>query len=174
MILSEKKISTSNKSLIFIICLGLFTGLFLKLFVVDILYVSGTSMEPTIKNNSTIIANKLQYGISLPYTEKLFVQWANPKKNDIVIYLYNDKIVVKRCVAVSGELLEYSSNPLYTLRVGEKEIPLTENQYKKISSFSSVPKGYILAIGDNYQDSVDSRTYGFVSVKNILGKVICK
>ena len=37
-----------------------------------------------------------------------------------------------------------------------------------------VPEGYVLAIGDNYSQSIDSRTYGFVPVKNILGKVLWK
>ena len=93
---------------------------------------------------------------------------------DVVIYLYNNKIVVKRCVACEGQSLEYSSNPIYTVKVGDNEIPLTESQYMRLKDAAQVPEGYILAVGDNYEVSVDSRDYGFVSVKNVLGKVLCK
>ena len=44
----------------------------------------------------------------------------------------------------------------------------------RLKDAAQVPDGYILAVGDNYEVSVDSRDYGFVSVKNVLGKVLCK
>ena len=76
--------------------------------------------------------------------------------------------------ATAGDLLEYSSVKPYTLKTGGKEIPLTENQYYNLKNSTAVPEGYILAIGDNYEESLDSRTYGFVSVRSVLGKVICR
>lgn len=172
--MKEVKLSQSSKSIIRIICLGLILGLVIKLFIFDILHISGKSMEPTLHDGSSLAVNRLAYGFSLPYTEKLLVQWKKPECGDIIIYLYNNKIVVKRCVATEGMLLEYSTNPLYNLKIGDKNIPLTENQYKKLKDCNSVPAGYLLAVGDNYTESVDSRTYGFVSVRNVLGKVICK
>ena len=163
-----------KKKLIYLVCAGLAIGLFLKLFVVDILHVSGRSMYPTIKDGESLVVNKLAYGIIRPYGEKLLLQWAKPQRDDIVIFLYNNKIVVKRCLATGGETLAYSDNSVYTLHVGDKNIPLTESQWQNLRNIDSVPEGYILAIGDNYEESVDSRTYGFVSERNILGKVICR
>lgn len=157
-----------------IIIIGLCIGILLKLFVVDILHVSGTSMVPALKDHSVVIVNKLAYGIVQPSGAKLAVQWAKPKQGDVVIYLYDNKIVVKRCVAAAGTPLEYSTDPVYTLHVGDKKITLTESQYHRIKDSTVVPQGYILAIGDNYAVSVDSRMYGFVSEKNILGRVLCK
>ena len=166
--------SEDKKNIVFIICAGLFIGLVLKLFVIDVLHVSGRSMYPALKDGDTLIVNKLAYGLIQPYGEKLLVQWREPKVNDIIIYLYNNKIVVKRCVAVGGQRLAYSADTMYTLIVGEKQIPLTESQYNNLKDCITVPEGYVLAIGDNYEESVDSRTYGFVSVRNILGKVAHK
>lgn len=163
-----------KKKLVLIVCIGLVIGLLLKLFVVDVLHVSGTSMMPAIKNGDTLVVNKLAYGLIRPYGEKLLLQWARPKNDDIVIFLYNNKIIVKRCVAGGGETLAYSDDSVYTLHVGDKDIPLTETQWQNLKNIHSVPQGYILAIGDNYEESVDSRTYGFVSERNILGKVICR
>ena len=174
-IMEEEK-SKKNKysALIFFVCAGLVLGLLIKLFAFEILTVSGRSMFPSLHDGDRIFINKLAFGIAEPYGSKLLVQWAKPKKGDIVIYLYNDKIVVKRCAAVSGDKLEYSKNSEYILKTDGKEIPLTKIQYENLKNSDSVPEGYILAIGDNYEESVDSRAYGFVSVRNVLGKVICK
>mgnify|MGYP002624087471 CR=1 FL=1 len=162
-----------------VILLGLILGTVIKLFVIDILLVSGKSMFPAIKDGERILVNRLSYGIAKPFGDKLSVQWGEPERGDVVIYLYNDKIVVKRCVAVGGDSLfaqklDYSQDFQYTLSVESLEIPLTEVQYLSFREIDSVPAGYILAVGDNYEESVDSRAYGFVSVQNVLGRVIGK
>lgn len=165
---------TKFSSIAFFISGGLFLGLILKLFIFEFLTVSGPSMTPAVKDGDRIFINKLAYGIVRPYSEELLFKWAEPKKEDIVIYLYDNKIVVKRCVAEAGDLLEFSTESGYTLKTGGKEIPLSETQYFNLKNSNTVPDGYILAIGDNYPESFDSRNYGFVSVRCILGKVICR
>ncbi len=170
----KKREPLKNQGFFLIVCIGLFIGLILKLFVFEILTVSGRSMQPAINDGDRIFISKLSYGLVKPYGDKLLVQWKTPQRGDIIIYLYNDKIVVKRCVAVAGDLLEYSADNVYNLKTGGKQIKLTEHQYENLKNSGSVPEGFVLAIGDNYDESVDSRTYGFVSVRNILGKVLCK
>ena len=171
---TEKKSEKKKHTWVWIVSAGLLAGLFIKLFVFEYLHVSGESMSPLIDDGETIYVNKLAYGLISPLGDRLLVQWSEPEKDDIVIYLYDDKIVVKRCVATAGDLLEYSFDNGYTLYVGEKAIPLTEIQYANLKKSQKVPEGYILAVGDNYAQSFDSRNYGFVSVKNILGKIICR
>ncbi|MBQ4378856.1 MAG: signal peptidase I [Treponema sp.] len=168
--------SKSSKILVLIVCLGLLLGFFLKLFVFEILTVSGDSMFPAIQNGDRLFVSKLSYGIVKPYSDSLLCQWKKPGKGDVVIYLYDNKIVVKRCVATGGEKLEFyhSTGDNFTLKAGNQEIPLTTLQYLNLKNSETVPQGFILAVGDNYEVSVDSRTYGFVSEKNILGKVIGK
>ncbi len=153
------------------IIIGLSIGAILKLFIFDIVRVSGTSMEPSIHENSIVIINKLAYGVAKPFGSELLFQWAQPKKNDIVIYVINNKVVVKRCVAISGEALDFSSDSQYTMYIGEKEIPLTEQQFQRIKFDNIVPDNTILAIGDNPKESVDSRDYGFIPTRYILGRV---
>ncbi len=155
----------------FAIIIGLSIGIILKLFVVDIVTVSGSSMEPTLQSGSTVFINRLAYGIAKPFGAELVTQWANPKKGDIVLYLYNNKMVVKRCEGISGEALDFSKDSEYII-VGEKQFPLSEGQFQRIKFDTVIPEGTILAIGDNPAQSVDSRDYGFIPVKNILGKVI--
>ena len=176
-LLPEKiKFSYQNKILVFIVCAGLFVGLILKLFVFEILTVSGESMLPSIQNGEKLFVSKLSYGLVKPFSENLLFQWDSPKRGDVVIYLYENKIVVKRCVAIGGDKLEYSldNDYNYCLKTGNSEIALNELQYLNLKDSSEVPAGYILAVGDNYAVSVDSRTYGFVSERNILGKALGK
>lgn len=161
-------------SLPVIFLITLVIAFLIKLFVLDIVLVSGTSMSPNIKDGQTIFINKLAYGIVRPFSSSFLVQWKTPKENDVVIYLYNDKMVVKRCVATEFTPLVFSQNSEYNIEVNEKIIPLKEEQYQRIKNSFFVPEGMILAIGDNYTESVDSRNYGFVSVKNVIGKVLCK
>lgn len=153
---------------------GLLLGLFIKLFVFDILHIQGISMQPAVRDGQTVLVNKLSYGIVKPFSDTLLTTWAEPVPNDVVIYLYNNKIVIKRCIAVAGTPLEYSDDSGYTLLVGEKAIPLTDLQYHRMQKSTTVPQGTIFAVGDNYTESIDSRTYGFVPVRNVIGRVLCR
>jgi signal peptidase I len=160
------------------VVLGAALGVGIKLFAADILRVSGNSMEPAIREGSRIIVNKLSYGFSLPFSSELLIQWAAPQRGDVVIYIYGSKTVVKRCVAAGGDGLAFSPGPspesAYAVSVNGRTFPLTEGQYQRFKHTPAVPRGFIFAVGDNEADSVDSRQYGFVSVRNILGKVVCK
>lgn len=165
------------KSFPILLCIfaGLFIAAGIKLFVFESLTVQGTSMAPFLSDKQTIFVNKLAYGIPNPFGSNLIIQWAKPKEDDIVIYLYNNNLVVKRCVATEGATLDYLTNSEYILLVNlTKQILLSEEQYTNLQYCSVVPEGYILAVGDNYKESYDSRNYGFIPVSNVLGKVICR
>ena len=161
---------------------GLAFGFLLKLFVLDFLHVSGSSMQPSINSGSTVFFYKLSYGIIKPWGDKLLFRWKNPKVDDIVIFLHDNRSVIKRIVATEGtnyrilkdSSLEYSTDILYSMEINGKNIPLSQGQYNNLKGTDCVPEGTVLVIGDNYEDSIDSRDYGFVSINNILGKVICK
>lgn len=165
---------SQKKKYIFLVIIGIFIGIFLKLFVFDITKVSGNSMEPTIMNGDTVFINKLAYGIPKPFGDSLLCTWKEPKKNDIVIYIYNNKTVLKRVVATEFTEIEYFTENGYYMKVGEETIPLTEGQYQRIKYNSYVPENTVFCVGDNYLESVDSRDYGFVLVDSILGKVLCQ
>ena len=163
---------SGKRHLIAYIAIGIAIGIFLRVFVIDTEKVAGTSMEPTIMEGDTVVINKLAYGIEDPFNHNLRVQWAEPEPGDIIVYYMNNKLVMKRCVATEYMPLDFSKNSGYSFSVGGTEIPLTEEQYQRIKYNTSVPEGTVLAIGDNYEESVDSRTYGFIEVNCILGKVI--
>ena len=163
-----------NTFLFLSIFTGLTAGLLLKLFAFDILHISGSSMEPSLHNKSMVAVNKLAFGLAKPFRADFFIQWNEPELNDVVTYLHNNKIVVKRCAGVGGDQLEFSQNSGYSVTINQKEIALNPVQYNLMKDYTCVPEGYIFALGDNQKDSIDSRDYGFVSIQNITGKVIGK
>lgn len=169
-----KKSSVKHIHPLVFVVVGLLVGIGIKLFCLDLLRVSGSSMEPTIASGSQILVNKLSFGLVKPFGDELLIQWQEPQRGDVVLYFYNNRGVIKRCVAVAGDRLEFSHDFGYSLTVNEKSIPLTESQYQKLKHNQQVPPSMILALGDNYEESVDSRDYGFVSVKNVLGRIIGK
>ncbi len=128
-------------------------------------------MEEAIHSGDKIVINKIAYGLNLPFGDHQIFSWKRPKENDVVVYLMNNNYIVKRIVAVEKTPLEYSYSTQYNLIVNEKTFPLTEIQFECLKSFDKVPDGTVLAIGDNYENSIDSRDYGLVSEKNILGRV---
>lgn len=171
--MSNKKKSHSFK--IFpAFCIGILIGLLIKLFVIDTFIVSGTSMTPYLNEGDQVWVNKLAYGLDVPFSEKTFFLWKTPEKYDIVTYMMNNRIVIKRCLGIEGESLEFSNNLGYSVCIADTVIPLTEQQYQKLKHTERVPQKMIFAVGDNYSTSIDSREYGFISVRNISGKVICK
>lgn len=157
------------------ILLGIFISVTVKTFILDIYRVKGFSMSGTVEDGQLIFVNKLAYGLVNPIGADLLIQWKKPAQNDVVIYLFQGSYVVKRCIAVENTSLDYLDDSEYILIVGNNQkIPLDSVQYHRMYKSSSVPEGYILAVGDNYSQSFDSRNYGFIPVNNILGKVICR
>ena len=129
-------------------------------------------MMPTIKPGKHIIINKANYGLQNPFSNQYFINWSKPKKNDIVTFLNQNKIVVKRCVLTEGDSLEILVDSGYHIIINNQKVPLSEFQYLQFAGTKTVPSGYIFVLGDNFLYSVDSRDYGFVSTKSIKGKAI--
>ena len=153
--------------------LGILTAFAAKAFVLDFYRASGHSMEPSIKDGQSLAANKLCYGLQNPFKAELLFSWNKPRKGEIILYMYQNYWVVKRCAAASQSPLEcVDEDGQYFLLAERSKIPLTSIQYHKLRTTKAVPKGYILAIGDNYELSHDSRDYGFVPEKNVVARAM--
>lgn len=163
-----------KNSTIFIFFLTIILALLLKLFVFDFLYVSGTSMVPSINPSTIIFQYKLKWGIPVPFSNSYLVRWSNPQVGDIIIYPWLGRLVIKRCIGVQNDQLLFVQNNGFCVIVHNKIIPLTKEQYDVLCVYSDVPEGMIFAVGDNMPESKDSRDYGFVSIDSIRGTALWK
>ena len=157
----------------------------IKYGIADIRQVAGDSMHPALREGQYVIIWRLAYGIALPYNNTYLVRWQKPKKDDIVCYAINGQYVIKRCAATGGTHLMLSRNAqkelqkYATLHLGTRRIPLTAVQFQNLGGFlpadqRTIPRDFILALGDNAAHSYDSRDYGFVAVNSIYGKLVWK
>jgi len=149
------------------------------------------SMKPTIVEGDRIIIDKLAYDINIPFIYQSIVKLADPKVNDIIIFESKaaDKRLVKRVIGVPGDLVQMINNKLFingeaadyqsinhylkqeTIAKSSHKIQIS-NKHSPLTNFSPVvvPKDHYLVLGDNRNNSADSRVIGFVPRSEIIGK----
>ncbi|GAA6205292.1 MULTISPECIES: signal peptidase I [Thalassotalea] len=185
------KIWIENKSLIVFITLMLI----FRSAVADWNDVPTGSMKPTIVEGDRILINKLAYDINIPFTQQSLIKLADPQVNDIIIFESKaaNKRLVKRVIGVPGDIVAMSNNKLtinhqkiaYTgKQINSDKVILDEeinqnphriqitNNPSPLRSFNSVkvPKDHYLVLGDNRNNSADSRVIGFVPRSEIIGR----
>lgn len=153
------------------------------------------SMKPTIVEGDRILVNKLAYDIRFPFTNISLFMFSDPVRGDIIIFdsKVSEKRLVKRVVGVPGDVVELNDNILtingeqldyVTVTSTISTVDKLENllgvehfvrigrRGSRLSSFRSVevPAGHYLALGDNRDNSADSRVIGFVPRHEIVGR----
>ena len=134
----------------------------IRTFLVTPARVDGSSMEPTLSNNNLVILNKLDYRLN------------DIKRFDIVVVKYGNEKLIKRVIGLPGEHIEYIDNILYVDGIVTKET----FSHRKTNDFKietlgriNVPADTYFVVGDNRGHSSDSRVFGPVDKKQILGSV---
>ena len=154
------------------------------------------SMIPTILVGDRIFINKLAYDLKVPFTTWQVAKWADPQRGDIIVFPSpaDNVRLVKRVVAVPGDSIELRNDHLvingetasYALVDNKVPSALDVNetvsgkthalriqpQLQAMRSFGpvKVPPGSYFVMGDNRDNSADSRYFGFVSRDRILGR----
>ena len=165
------------------ILIAVVLALVLRASVVQGYHVPTGSMENTILQGDVFLGNKFLYGIRIPMTDIRLPAIRDPKPGDIVIFQSLEepsKNFVKRCVAVGGQTVEIRDKALY---VDGKRSPLPETgkfEDRRILRGTrslrdnygpvTVPPEHFFMMGDNRDNSYDSRYWGPVPKKNILAK----
>ncbi|WP_427338770.1 signal peptidase I [Caloranaerobacter sp. DY30410] len=164
-----------NKIDIFINCLKiifitLVITILIEKYIIGITLVKGESMLYTINDNDRLLINKLSY------------IYKKPLRGDIIIFKpplkkRRDELFIKRVIAIEGDKFKIVGNHVYIndeLLMEEyiSDEKYIERDYNILQGI--VPKGYVFVLGDNRNNSNDSRTFGFVPIKNIVGKAVTK
>jgi signal peptidase I len=172
---------------------ALILALMIKTSVVEAYKIPSGSMEETLLIGDFLLANKFIYGMRLPipFVDIKLPALADPKPGDIVIFKYpldQSQNYIKRCVAVEGQKIKIVNKQLY---VDGKPVQLPEHgKFEDYSIFPSydnstwgrnlrdnmreieVPEGKLFMMGDNRDNSSDSRFWGFLDRKLVLGKAM--
>ena len=160
-------------------------ALLLRSFVVQAFRIPSGSMEDTLLVGDFLLANKFIYGPVIPFTPIRLPGLRKPKPGDIVIFRFPrnpHKDFIKRVIAVGGQVVEIRNKRVY---VDGREVPLPPKAKfmdpnilpREVSPRDNfgpvrVPKGYLFVMGDNRDNSLDSRYWGFVPLKNVKAKAM--
>lgn len=157
----------------------------LRVFVVQAYQIPSASMEDTLLVGDFLIGNKLAYGAHIPYTDARLPGYQSPQNGEIVIFRFphdRDRAFIKRCMALPGQTVEIKDKVLYV--DGQRTIDPERSKYidpRVLPRESTngvrdnygpitVPPEHYFLVGDNRDNSDDSRFWGFVSRDLIIAK----
>lgn len=135
------------------------------IFVMGLQQVIGPSMNPTLNEGDIIITNKFIY------------RFKSIERNDVVVISQDEKYMIKRIVGLPGEKVEYQNNDVLINGKAYKETftnSETEDFTIQDLGYDVIPEDMYLVLGDNRENSLDSRTFGLISKNQIIGKAWIK
>lgn len=177
-----------------------FIVLLLRSFLVEPFRIPSGSLEPTLLVGDFVAVNKFAYGVKLPVLESKIIPIANPKTGEIAVFRWPPEPsydYIKRVIGVPGDKISYHNK---TLTINGKEATRTFVEYtidessgKAVNRYKEnlngvihdifirsdipavdfdvvVPEGNYFMMGDNRDDSADSRYWGFVPDSYLRGK----
>ncbi|ABO50566.1 signal peptidase I, Serine peptidase, MEROPS family S26A [Desulforamulus reducens MI-1] len=133
----------------------------IRLFILEPFFIPSGSMEPNLMIGDRIIVSKITYHLK------------EPQRGDIIVFKFPldpSRNFVKRLIAKGGETVEIKNSVLYI-----NNQPIEENYLPKGLKFKDfgpeiVPEGHYFMMGDNRNNSDDSRVWGFLDKELIIGK----
>lgn len=173
--------------------IALVLALFIRSFVIQAFKIPSGSMLPTLKIGDHLLVSKFIYGVKLPFSDKTIIPVSKPKFQDIIVFEFpeNDsKDFIKRVIGLPGDTIEIRNKRVW--RNGKKlNEPYAQYSSQNIDqSFPlntwpphdydprardnlgpiQVPPENYFVLGDNRDESYDSRFWGFVEQKEIIGE----
>ncbi len=182
--MAEKRQKSSLRENIEAVIIAVIIAMFIRTFIIQAFKIPSGSMLETLQIGDHILVNKFIYGIKIPFTDgKVLVSIKDPKKGDIVVFKYPEdpsKDFIKRVIATGGDTVQIINKKLY---VNDKPVNGQEYASHKSSQIYSamvsprdnlrkikVPEDKLFVMGDNRDNSHDSRFWGFVDLKAVKGQ----
>jgi len=156
------------------IVIAILIALFIRTFVVQAFKIPSGSMKPTLLVGDHILVNKFIYGVKIPFLQKTIIPVSEPKRGDVIVFIYPEdrsKDFIKRVIGVGGDTIEIRNKQIFLnsqlyqdpfgLYVDSVIIP-SSMQPRDNYGPVRVPEGMLFVMGDNRDQSYDSRFWGFV------------
>ncbi|MDH3357931.1 MAG: signal peptidase I [Desulfobacteraceae bacterium] len=180
----RKKKKSGLRENIEAILVAIVLALFIRTFIIQAFKIPSGSMKETLKIGDHILVNKFIYGVKIPFSQTTIVPITNPKHGDIVVFKFPEdpkKDFIKRVIAVAGDVVEVRDKQVYVNRkLLNHDFGIHTDSYIFPSSVQPrdnfgpvvVPEKSIFVMGDNRDQSYDSRFWGFVDLKALKGKAL--
>lgn len=175
--------------------------LVLRSFLYEPFQIPSSSMVPTLEVGDYILVNKYAYGLRLPVSRTKVMDLGEPERGDVMVFFpphQNDTYYIKRVIGKPGDRIAYRDKQLFLngepvpqewlaelpagrfkIRMGREELPGTDGHLMQTDdrrgsrNFSVVVKpGHYFMMGDNRDNSSDSRVWGQVPERDIVGKAV--
>lgn len=153
----------------------------IRSFVIQPFKIPTGSMEPTLFPGDRILVLRYIYGLRIPFTFKRVARFQAPQVGDIIVFNYPEdtkRAFIKRCAATGGDALEIKNGVLWLNGTPLKKIPLNKiyyynrGHYGREGEILHIPDNTYFALGDNSGSSKDSRYWGFLDDKFLLGRAV--
>jgi signal peptidase I len=164
------------------IIIAILIAAFIRTFVVQAFKIPSGSMKPTLEIGDHILVNKFSYGVKLPYLRNTIIPLGQPQRGDIAVFIYPEdktKDFIKRVIAVGGDTVEVRNKKVFLngepmddphgVHVEDVIYPKAIQRRDNMGPVK-VPEGTIFVMGDNRDQSYDSRFWGFVKLEDVIGK----
>lgn len=167
------------------ILVAVILALVIRTFLVQAFRIPSRSMEDTLLVGDFLLADKITYGAKIPFTNFRLPGLRDPRPGDIVIFQWPKdpkRDFIKRCVATAGQTVEIRDKALYVdnervpdpskaKHVRPGMLPRGMGPRDNYGPFK-VPPGALFMMGDNRDDSSDSRYWGTLAMKYVKGRAL--
>jgi signal peptidase I len=169
---------------------ALFLALFLRFFVISILYIPTENMEPNLKKGDFVISWRMVYGFPLPLMRGERLNFKSPQYGDVISFRFpgdEEQTIIRRVIGLPGDEIEIKEGQIF---INKRPIPVTKTSQnmsqesylsgKKTFVIASnkvnldkiiVPEANIFVLSDNRIKTDDSRDWGFVPFNNIESRL---
>lgn len=158
-------------------------ALIIKTFVIQAFRIPSGSMEDSLLVGDFLLVNKFIYGAQIPFTDARLPAFRDPKPGDVIVFQYPEdptKDYIKRCIAIEGQTVEIRDKVVY-VDGNPQPLPASgKHLYSDIlpESISPrdnwgpevVPPGHLFMMGDNRDNSTDSRFWGALDRRLLRGQ----
>jgi len=163
------------------IVIAFILAMFIRTFIVQAFKIPTGSMRTTLLEGDRILVNKFIYGARIPFTNFRLPALRQPRRGDVIVFIYPEdqtRDFIKRLVAVGGETAEINNGNIYINGKLCEDADFRQRFYYNRGEYGQegqkviVPADSYFVLGDNSASSRDSRYWGFVSKKMLVGKAI--